>query len=200
MPADHLTQLIIDYRYWIVIPLSFIEGPVIALVVGTLSSFGYFDPFVAIWIFFVKDVVVDGLWYMLGRFAQGWGFMHRLLAKGGIVTESTDSFRAQWQKRAWWTMFVAKLPHGFSPAFLAMSGLIKAPLGKFFAYAGIIALLQYGLLFALGYFFGSFFASSPNLISNIQYILTGLLVLVGVYLLGVWYVRRRFKAQKNTPQ
>jgi membrane protein DedA with SNARE-associated domain len=199
MAPDHLTQLIIDYRYWIIIPLSFLEGPVIALVVGTLSSFGYFNPFVAVWIFFVKDMVMDGGWYFIGRYAKNTAFVHRLLHKGGLLTESTEQFKEQWQKRGWWTMFVAKLPHGFSSAFLAMSGLIEAPLGKFFTYAAIIALLQYGLLFVLGYYFGSFFASSPDLISKVQYILTGLLFIIGAYLLLVWYLRRRF-AKKTPPQ
>jgi len=196
MAPDHLTQLLIEYRYWIVIPLSFLEGPIIAFVVGTLSSFGYFNPFVAIWIFFAKDVIVDGLWYFLGRFAKGWAFVHRLLSKGGLITQSTEAFRAQWKGHAFRTMFVAKLPHGFSSAFLAMSGLIEAPVGLFFLYAAIIALAQYGVLFVLGYYFGSWLNLSPSFITKFQYILTGAFTLAGVYLLGAWYLRRRFTHRK----
>lgn len=196
MPADHLTQLLIDYRYWIIIPLSFLEGPIVAFAVGTLSSFGYFNPFVAIWVFFAKDVIMDGAWYFLGRFAHGWGFVRRLLLKGGLITESTEAFRRQWRGHAFRTMFISKLPHGFSSAFLAMSGVIEAPMGRFFSYAAVIALLQYGVLFVLGYYFGSWLGLSSSFVTRFQYVFTGVFTLAGIYLLGAWYLRRRLARRK----
>ena len=196
MAPDHLTQLLIEYRYWIIIPLSFLEGPIVAFAVGTLSAYGIFDPFAAIWIFFAKDVIVDGLWYYLGRFAKNWGFVRRLLAKGGIITESTEKFREQWQGHAFRTMFIAKLPHGFSSAFLAMSGLIEAPVVRFFIYAGTIALLQYGVLFVLGYYFGSALGVSSSFITRFQYVMTGIFTLAAIYIVGAWYIRRRISHRK----
>lgn len=193
MAPDHLTQLIIDYRYWIVIPLSFLEGPVVAFAVGTLSQFGYFNPFVAVWVFFAKDMIMDGLFYFLGRFATRARVVQRILHKGGIITESTEEFREQWQRHAFRTMFMAKLPHGFSSVFLAMSGVIKAPWGRFFSYAAIIAVLQYVLLFVLGYYFGSWLGLSSSLITRVQYVLTGVFAIAAVYLAVAWYVRRRIK-------
>ena len=192
MEPDHLTQLILTYKYWIIIPLSFLEGPVIAFVVGTLSALGYFNPWVAVWIFFAKDMIMDGFFYFLGRYAKGAGFVRRLLAKGGLLTDSTETFRAQWDRHAFRTMFVVKLPHGFSSAFLAMSGLIEAPMGRFFAYAAIIAVIQYVLIFALGYYFGAFLGLSSDFITKLQYGLTGLFFVIGAYVLLMWYLRRRF--------
>lgn len=193
MAPDHLTQLIIDYRYWIVIPLSFLEGPVVAFAVGTLSQFGYFNPFVAVWVFFAKDMIMDGLFYFLGRFATRAAFVQRILHRGGIITESTEEFREQWERHAFRTMFMAKLPHGFSSVFLAMSGVIKAPWGRFFSYAAVIAVLQYVLLFVLGYYFGSWLGLSSSLITRVQYVLTGVFAIAAVYLAVAWYVRRRIK-------
>jgi membrane protein DedA with SNARE-associated domain len=193
MQPDHLTQLIIDYRYWIVIPLSFLEGPVIAFAVGTLSSFGYFNPFVAVWVFFAKDMIMDGVFYFLGRFATRAAFVQRLLRKGGLITESTDEFKKQWDGHAFRTMFMAKLPHGFSSIFLAMSGVIRAPMARFFAYAAIIAVMQYVLLFVLGYYFGSWLGVSSSVVTRVQYVLTGVFTLAAVYLAAAWFIRRRIK-------
>lgn len=193
MEPDHLTQLIIDYRYWIIIPLSFLEGPVIAFVVGTLSAFGYFNPFIAVWVFFAKDMIMDGVFYFLGRYAKRTAYVHRLLHKGGIITESTDEFKKQWDGHAFRTMFMAKLPHGFSSVFLAMSGVIEAPMGRFFSYAAIIAVLQYVLLFAFGYYFGEWLGLSSSTITRIQYIVTAVFTVGMLYLAIAWYVRRRIK-------
>lgn len=193
MEPDHLTQLIIDYRYWIVIPLSFLEGPVIAFVVGTLSAFGYFNPFVAVWVFFAKDMIMDVVFYLLGRYAKSTAYVHRLLHKGGIITESTEEFRKQWHTHAFRTMFMAKLPHGFSSVFLAMAGVIEAPWKQFISYAAIVAVLQYVLLFVFGYYFGAWLGLSSDTITRIQYVVTAFFVVSMLYLAVVWYVRRRIK-------
>jgi hypothetical protein len=60
MSVEHLTQLILEYRYFLLIPLTFIEGPMVGFITGALSKLGYFDPFVAFWIFIIRDVLVMG--------------------------------------------------------------------------------------------------------------------------------------------
>lgn len=196
MSPDHLTQLIITYRYWIVVPLTFLEGPIVAFVVGTLSAFGYFNPFIAVWIFFLKDMIMDTGFYFLGRYAKNTRFVKRMLHKEGLINESVGTLREQWRTHSFRTMFVAKLPHGFSSVFLTMSGLIEAPLPRFMFYGAIIALAQYGLLFVVGYYFGSLIGVTAGTINTISYILTGLLLVGTAYYIVVWYLRRRFR-QKN---
>ena len=193
MEADHITQLIINYRYWIIIPLTIIEGPIVAFSVGTLSSFGYFNPFIAIWIFFVKDLAVDGFFYFLGRYASKYRFARRWLERDGVFSRGVETLSKQWAEHGWRTMFISKLPHGLSPAFLATAGMVHFSLKRFWLYAGIIALMQYGLLFVLGYFLGHFVGASSNLVRNIQYVLMGVLFFGTIYYIGVWYLRQRFR-------
>ena len=59
MSPEHLTQLILDYRYWILIPISVIEGPVVAFVAGTLAALGYFNIWVLVLFFFARDMIMD---------------------------------------------------------------------------------------------------------------------------------------------
>jgi len=193
MEADHLTQLIITYRYWIIIPLTVIEGPLVAFAVGALSSFGYFNPYIAIWIFLVKDLMVDGFFYYVGRHARRFRFARRWLEEGGILAHGMGAISKQWAEHGWRTMFVSKLPHGLSPAFLATAGMVHFSLKRFWLYAGIIALMQYGLLFVLGYFLGHLVGASSDIVRNIQYGLMGILFFGTIYYLGAWYLRQRFK-------
>ncbi len=61
MHVVSLWRILILYRFWILIPLALFEGPIVAFVVGTLSSRGYFNPYAAFGIFVAKDTVVDGV-------------------------------------------------------------------------------------------------------------------------------------------
>lgn len=81
MDAAAITHLILEYRYWIIIPLSFIEGPIVAFVVGTLSFLGYFNPFFAFSIFFLRDVLLDGFFYALGKWGGKTRVAQNLLKK-----------------------------------------------------------------------------------------------------------------------
>jgi len=192
MSFDSLTPLIIEYRYWIIIPLAFVEGPIVAFLVGTLSSFGYFDPYVAIIIFFFKDLTVDGAFYFLGRYANTTATVRRWLNKSGLLSDGMASITAQWRERGWRTMFISKLPHGLSPAFLATAGMVNFSLKRFWVYGGIIALMQYGLLFVLGYYLGSTVGVSSPIVDRISVVVTLLLFVGGAYYAGMWYLRRRF--------
>ena len=191
MDADSLTPLLVEYRYWIIIPLSFIEGPVIAFITGMLSSLGYFNPFIAFWIFIIKDLVVDGFLYLLGRYARETRFVRRWLEKGGMLTHGVERARHQWANHGWRMMFISKLPHGLSPAFLVTAGMVDFPLGRFINYAIQIAFLQYGVVFVLGYYFGQAVGASPW-VTRLQIIITAIFVLGTLYYIVVSYLRKRF--------
>ena len=59
MSVDQISQLIIEYRYFILIPLSFIEGPIVAFAAGALASLGYFNVYALAIFFFVVDMLKD---------------------------------------------------------------------------------------------------------------------------------------------
>src|SRR3989344_6373615 len=66
MSLEALLPLIIEYRYLILLPLSFIEGPIIAFIAGMLANLGYFNLYVLAVFFLARDVSVDLACYYLG--------------------------------------------------------------------------------------------------------------------------------------
>jgi membrane protein DedA with SNARE-associated domain len=185
---ESLTPVLITYRYWILIPLSLLEGPTVAFVAGTLASLGYFNLYVAYGIFIVKDFVVDGVYYYAGRFAGDKPFVARLLTQAHVTPAEIDHVRSQWNRHGWRTMCVAKLAWGLSPAFLAIAGIVAVPAPSFFRYAIGIALVQYGVLMVLGYYFGYAIGTVSQAIRVMGYIVAG------AALVTIVYVRRRLRA------
>ena len=85
-------------------------------------------------------------------------------------------------------MCVAKLSWGLAPAFLAIAGIINVPVAIFFRYALAIALVQYGVLLVLGYYFGHAVGAVSLAIRIVGYLVAG------VALVGIVFVRRRLRA------
>jgi membrane protein DedA with SNARE-associated domain len=74
MSLEALTELILQYRYWILVPLSFIEGPLVAVIAGTLAAVGLFNIYFLLALFFVRDIMFDAVYYAIGYFGGNTNF------------------------------------------------------------------------------------------------------------------------------
>jgi membrane protein DedA with SNARE-associated domain len=193
MPIDSITQLIIDYRYWILLPLTFIEGPTVAFVAGTMAAAGYFNIYALAVLFFVRDMGLDAVYYMMGYYGGRTGFAIRMLAKINITEDHLDNVRAIWEKHPGVTMFIGKLSYGIATAFIVAAGTIKMPLRTFFGYGFIVAILQYGGLLMAGYFLGASFGGNVGeLINNAQYFIAFAAIVISGYYIFTWRMRKKF--------
>lgn len=193
MSVDFITETILQYRYWILIPLSLIEGPVIAFIAGTLASAGLFSMYILVPLFFIRDVGMDALYYVTGYFGGRTDFAKRMLAKLEITPDQLDHVRSLWDRRPGITMFVGKLSYGIAAAFIVVAGMVKMPFGKFIKYGSIVAVAQYGTLLFLGYFLGIGVGGSVgHIINNIQYVIAIVALAITGYYIFTWRMRKKF--------
>jgi len=192
MSIDFVTQIILEYRYWILIPLSLIEGPVVAFIAGTLAAAGYFNMYFLATLFFVRDVGLDGIYYAIGHFGAKTAFVRRMLVKVGITADHLEQVRILWERRPGWTMFIGKLSYGIASAFIVVAGTVKMPLLTFFKYGSIVAVLQYGTLLFAGYYLGaSFGGNAAEIINNVQYVVAFAAIVISGYYILSWRMRRK---------
>ena len=193
MSVDFITQLIVEYRYWILIPLSLIEGPVIAFIAGTMASVGFFNLYFLAALFFVRDVGLDAVYYAIGHFGGHTRFAQRMLKKIGVTDDHLEQVRVLWERRPGTTMFIGKLSYGIASAFIVVAGMVKMPLGKFFFYGVIVAILEYGTLLFAGFFLGESLGgstgSAAHIINNVQYAIGIAAIVISAYYLFSWYMR-----------
>ncbi len=160
----------------------------VAVATGALSFRGYFNPYFACSLFVVKDVVVDGGYYYLGRVAVDHRLGARLLIRMRVTAKEVERLRGFWDSRGWRTMFVGKLAWGLSPIFLAAAGIVAVPFRRFLRYAAGVAITQYIVLFLLGYYFGAVTTGVSTAIGIVQYGFA--LIVLG----GLLYARWRLRA------
>ncbi len=190
---DHTTQLILEYRYWILIPLTFIEGPIVAFIAGTLASAGFFNIYILAVLFFVRDVGMDGVYYGVGYWGGRTKFARKMLKRIGITPDHLNDVRELWRNHAGKTMFIGKISYGIASAFIVVAGMVKMPLRKFFGWGAVVAVVQYGGLLLLGYFFGAAFGGTiKTILNNDEYALLGGAVIISGYYGLSWYMRGKF--------
>jgi membrane protein DedA with SNARE-associated domain len=183
MSPEGLTELILQYRYWILIPLSFIEGPLVAFVAGTLAAVGIFNIYLLGLLFFVRDIILDAFYYAIGYYWGRTPFATRMLAKLRITPDHLAQARSLWERRPMVTMFVGKLAYGIASAFIVAVGMMRMPFGLFLKYGIIVAIVEYGGFLALGYFLGASFGGDiVQIVKKLEYVLAFGAVAVVAYL------------------
>jgi membrane protein DedA with SNARE-associated domain len=198
MQLDSITTIVIEYRYWILVPLSFIEGPVVAFVAGTLASAGYFNIYLLGLLFFIRDVGLDGVYYAMGFYGASTKLAQRLMKKLGITDDHLAEVGELWKHHPGKTMFLGKLSYGIASAFIVVAGVVKMPLRLFFGYGVLVVVTQYGTLLLLGYFFGNALGGNiTGILENVQYAIGGLTLVIGLYYIGSRYLGRRFMKEET---
>lgn len=197
MDVAHINALILEYRYWVLVPLSIFEGPVVAFAAGALAPLGYFNAYVLALFFLVMDIVKDLFYYWLGYWGGRSGWAHWLLGKIGVKTEHLEGVREMWEKNPGKTMFIGKLSYGIASSFVVLAGTVQMSLKKFFGWGVVVAIAQYWTLLIVGYFFGTSL-STTNLVSKIQYLIGGTTLAASLYYIFTLYMRG--KMRKDTEE
>lgn len=192
MGLDHVTMLILEYRYWILIPLSFIEGPIVAFFAGTLAAAGFFNVWGLAAFFLARDIIVDLGCYYLGFFGAKASWIKKVLGKLGVTEDHLEEVRELWHAHPGKTMFLSKLSYGVAAGFIVVAGLVRMDIRKFITYGAIIAVLHYGLLLFVGFFFGATFGGTiVGLLEKAPYVIAGLSVLAVVYIFFKRYMNKK---------
>ena len=198
MNLSSTAQLIIEYRYLILIPLALIEGPIVAFVAGTLASLGYFNVYVLGIFFFARDLGMDAIYYCLGYFGGRTVWAQRILKKLHVTEDHLENVRVLWQKRPMSTMFIGKLSYGIGSTFVTVAGMVKMRVSTFFKYGALVAITQYWTLLALGYFLGNSFGGSiSKILANLQYLIGGVGIAITIYYIISWRMRKKFMAESK---
>lgn len=189
-----LSQIItwmLTYKYAIMLPIAVVEGPIVTVLGGFLSSSGMLNPYIVFVVSVVGDIIGDLLYYALGR----WGrksFMMRWAEKAGATPERIKGLEDHFESHSGKTLVLGKISHGIGSVILIAAGASKMPIGKFVWY-NFISSLPKSLVFVLiGYYFGEAYNRIGQYIdyTAITTFMLGVLLVIG-YVLVVKYTRNK---------
>lgn len=184
LSESEIVALILQYKYVILLPIAFVEGPMIMFLSGTLYRFGYFDLLPLYFTLLIGDWIADFFWYGLGYYAS-----RPLLKKYGhflgITEEVFQKIEGLFHRHQSKILFISKITMGFGFAIgtLLAAGASRVPFKKYATLNLLGGFIWTGLLMALGYFFGNLYTKISEefqLVSIVAAVIVISLALYGV--------------------
>jgi membrane protein DedA with SNARE-associated domain len=183
---DHIVKLLIHYKYTVLFPIAFIEGPIISIISGFLISLHNLNPYITYGVLIAGDVAGDAGYYALGRFGG-----EPLVRKWGRhigVTEATLIKAEQTLTRHGWKLYIFGKVQGLGSLILMTAGATRRPFWQYLAINTFITLFKTFLLVVIGYYFGYAYNSIDNYLSKAGIISSFIIVII---LAGYYFNKKR---------
>ena len=152
---DYVFNLLMQYRYLVLLPLCIVEGPIIAVVAGLLCSRGIMNPLYAYLVIVLGDVTGDSIVYLLGRHGKSKStFLVKIKSWIGLTEAKMERARVYFETNPRKTISLSKIILGIGVAGIYMAGNAKVAYGKFISICIATSALQYIFYLGLGFLFG----------------------------------------------
>ncbi len=179
LSITEITNLLIQYRYFILFPIVVFEGPIITVVAGFLTSLGYFNFFTVYAVAVAGDLAGDALHYAVGywgggKFIRKYG--HYFFMDEKRIIKLEKSFERNGNKM----LFIGKMAHGAGGAFLIAAGLVKMPFREFMRSNLLATILKSLTLLLLGFYYGAFLSKINSYLDYIAAIFIGAVIIIAV--------------------
>jgi membrane protein DedA with SNARE-associated domain len=144
--------LLLTYKYLILIPLSIIEGPIVAIICGFLVTQNVLNPFLVYLIIVLGDILGDTIIYYVGYFGK------RFLRHLNITEEKLEKAKQYFRNNHRKAILTSKLVHGIGFTGLIAAGASHVPFHRYVSTSTVISLVQSAVLILVGIVFGHTYA------------------------------------------
>lgn len=150
--TSSILSLLVIYRYAIFFPITIIEGPIVTIIAGFLSSLGYFNLIIIYVIAVLGDTIGDLIYYLIGHWGGG-----RIVKNGKflwIKSEQLVKIKNHFSSHAGKTLLFGKWTQHLGAAILLASGMSNMPIKKFILFNLIGSVPKILIFVLIGYYFG----------------------------------------------
>ncbi len=183
-------SLLFAYRYFALFVIMVVEGPIITVIGGFLSSVGALNLYVTFAVVVIGDVVGDSIYYALGRWGR-WGFIDRWGHYVGITRERVEKIERHFDKHSGKTLVLGKLTHAIGSIILFAAGVSRMSYWRFLWF-NFVATLPKSLLFILvGFYFGASLMRINRILNITTLVMLGLFGIMIITFLGMRVLAKR---------
>ena len=185
-------QLIETYTYFVIFPISIVEGPIIAMIAGFLVSSGILKWYIVAGVLLLGDILGDLFYYAVGRYSEQL-VIRRWGQYVGITRERVEIFKSQFLNHSIKLILFSKTqPAGAAVLFAA--GVARMPFWKYLFYAVLGSIPKVVLFMAAGYYLGEGILNANKYLGWGAAISTGIAILLVMFYLAIkLYIKRTNK-------
>jgi membrane protein DedA with SNARE-associated domain len=190
-----MLHLLLQYAYPLMIPLSLVEGPIVAMAGGAGAATGKINPLVAYAIVMGGGLFQDVTFYGLGRWARRSERVHRWISRICAVKQVMDPLQAAWRERMFVTLLASKFAYGLYFPIMVSAGLLEAPFWRYLAESILMSAVILAGWEAVGFVLVRAYGQLGPAANWVTFGL-GLIGILGLWLIGRW-ARRRLDLAKR---
>src|SRR3989344_2076963 len=139
-----MLELLLTYKYLILIPLAIVEGPIVMIICGLLITLGILNPLLVYLIMVLGDIVGDLVQYYMGYYGKIF------LPYFKITEEKLEKIRTYFNENYKKAILMSKLVYGIGFTGLVVAGTLHVPFGRYFRTCGLISVTQYAIWLIIG--------------------------------------------------
>ena len=183
-----MIKLLLIYKYLILVPLAIIEGPIVSVIAGFLTTLNVFNPLVVYVVMVIGDIAGDGIFYYLGYSGK------KLFNYFKINEEKIEKAKVYFEKNHQKAIAGSKIMWGIGTAGLIAAGALHVPYKRYFKTCALYSLGQSLIMMLLGIFFGQAYVIIGK---YLDYYTTTVSILALVILLTFIFIRKHKKNIKE---
>jgi len=175
------------YGYWLILPLSVVEGPILTVLTGILIGSGHLDWRWVLALLVIGDVIGDMLYYAIGRWS--WGPLKRFGERFGMTEHRATQLIQRMDHGRVKMLLIGKWTHAIGALVLVAAGIVRMPVASFMV-VNLLASLPKSIVFLLiGIYAGQHL---PNISNALAY---APVVLLPVGVVAIVLLIRRSKSK-----
>jgi membrane-associated protein len=191
MHIEIVLGYLIAYKYFLIIPLTIVEGPIVMVLCGFLLRLGTFDFFPLYAALTFADLIGDVIWYCVGRF---WGrpFIKRFGKFFSLTEKTLEKATELFHKHHNKILFISKITMGFGFALVTLvtAGITKVPFKKYLVFNVSGQLIWTGVLLGVGYLFGNLYTTINKGFREVALVAFIIIAIIIVYGFGKYISKK----------
>lgn len=188
---------LINYKYLILLPFTIVEGPIITVIAGFLSSLGALDLLITFSVVVLGDLIGYIIYYSIGH----WGREKFVIKWGkfiGLNLERVQRMERQFARRGKTLLIWGKISHVFGAIILVSAGMAKIKFKDFIMLNLIATLPKSAILLLIGFYFGQAYVRINKYFDYTVIIMFALgLAAAVIYWLMKEYVKKKYRFENG---
>jgi len=176
-------EWLLAYKYLVLFPLIVLEGPVVSITAGFLSSINILNIFIVYPVVVLADLIGDIFYYSIGRWG-GKRFLRRYGKCFRLKEKVIERLESHFEKHTKKTIIFGKISHAFGAPILVSAGIARVRIYEIFWSNFIVTIPKYLILLSIGFYFGQAYLSFDKYLDylGIVILVIGLIILLAYYI------------------
>ena len=200
MSLDTIAALLLQYRYFVMVPLVFFMQPAVGVTGGILSRLGLMEVFAVYATVSLTALLGDIMWYWIG-YHYGQSFVARFGRLVGLTADHVRAAQKIFHTHDAKILLISKVTNGFGLAIVVLftAGMSRVRFGRYVFFNAIGEFAWSAIIVGVGYYLGDLYLSVQDVFGRFA---LGMLLLVLAF--GIFrfmrYMGRRFESYAAGPE